>query len=80
LINLILHPYHERVLFLCPFSGGEQMQAPILNRFFKSRDKPITNYIPGSVYEFFFGSTSSGKTVNESVNATLKLYHIPVKK
>lgn len=41
------------------------MQAPILNRFFKSRDKPITNYIPGSVYEFFFGSTSSGKTVNE---------------
>jgi HK97 family phage portal protein len=65
LINLILHPYHERVLFLCPFSGGEQMQAPILNRFFKSRDKPITNYIPGSVYEFFFGSTSSGKTVNE---------------
>lgn len=41
------------------------MQIPILNRFIKSRDKPITNYIPGSVYEFFFGSTSSGKTVNE---------------
>ncbi len=41
------------------------MEIPILNRFFKSRDKPIVNYIPGSVYEFFFGITSSGKTVNE---------------
>jgi HK97 family phage portal protein len=41
------------------------MEIPILNRFFKSRDKPIVNYIPGSVYEFFFGSTSSGKLVNE---------------
>ena len=41
------------------------MQIPILNRFFKSRDKPIKNYLIGSVYEFFFGSTSSGKKVNE---------------
>ena len=41
------------------------MQIPILNRFIKSRDKPIKNYLPGSVYEFFFGITSSGKTVNE---------------
>ncbi len=41
------------------------MQIPILNRFFKSRDKPIKNYLQGSVYEFFFGSTSSGKPVNE---------------
>jgi HK97 family phage portal protein len=41
------------------------MQIPILNRFFKSRDKPIKNYLSGSVYEFFFGRTSSGKSVNE---------------
>lgn len=41
------------------------MQIPILNSFFKSRDKPIKNYLPGSLYEFFFGSTSSGKLVNE---------------
>ena len=41
------------------------MQIPILNRFFKSRDKPIKNYLPGSAYEFFFGNTSSGKPVNE---------------
>lgn len=41
------------------------MQISILNRFFKSRDKPIKNYIPGGFYEFFFGTTTSGKTVNE---------------
>lgn len=41
------------------------MQISILNRFFKSRDKPISNYLPSSVYNYFFGSTSSGKTVNE---------------
>lgn len=41
------------------------MQIPIINRFFKSRDKPISNYISSSAYNFFFGSTPSGKTVNE---------------
>jgi HK97 family phage portal protein len=44
------------------------MEIPILNRFFKSRDKPITNYLPGSFYSFFFGRTSSGKTVNEKTS------------
>ncbi|MDD3897690.1 MAG: phage portal protein [Syntrophomonadaceae bacterium] len=33
--------------------------------FYKSRDKPIKNYLPSSFYSFFFGSTASGKTVNE---------------
>ncbi|MDW7658131.1 MAG: phage portal protein [Bacillota bacterium] len=36
----------------------------IINRFFKARDKP-KNTLPGSTYSFFFGSTSSGKAVNE---------------
>jgi len=33
--------------------------------FFKSRDKP-KNYLSSSFYSFFFGSTSSGKPVNET--------------
>jgi len=37
----------------------------LFSRFFKSRDKPISNYLPSTFYSFFFGSTSSGKTVNE---------------
>lgn len=41
------------------------MQIPIINRFFKSRDKPVSNYLSSSAYSFFFGSTTSGKTVNE---------------
>jgi phage portal protein BeeE len=52
------------VLFSRPFLGGDQMQLPIFNKFFKARDKP-TNSLLGSTYSFFFGSTSSGKTVNE---------------
>jgi hypothetical protein len=36
----------------------------IINRIIKARDKP-KNTLPGSTYSFFFGSTSSGKTVNE---------------
>ncbi len=36
----------------------------IFNRIFKARDKP-KNALPGSTYSFFFGSTTSGKTVNE---------------
>ncbi|WNF39110.1 phage portal protein [Bacillaceae bacterium IKA-2] len=38
---------------------------PILSRLFRPRDKPISNYLSGSAYSFFFGSTTSGKTVNE---------------
>jgi len=44
---------------------GERMQIPILGRLFRSRDKPVSNTYFGSNYSFFFGSTSSGKTVNE---------------
>lgn len=40
------------------------MQIPIFDKFFKARDKP-TNSLMGSAYSFFFGSTNSGKTVNE---------------
>ena len=40
------------------------MQIPIFDKFFKARDKP-TNSLLGSAYSFFFGSTNSGKTVNE---------------
>lgn len=36
----------------------------ILSGLFKSRDKP-TNNLNGSSYRFFFGSTTSGKAVNE---------------
>lgn len=41
------------------------MQIPFIGSFFKSRDKPVKNYLPGSGYSFFFGGTSSGKSVNE---------------
>jgi len=47
-----------------PIIGGDRMQIPVLNRFFKARDKP-KNSLLGSAYSFFFGSTSSGKAVNE---------------
>ncbi len=36
----------------------------IFDRLFKARDKP-KNTLLGNSYSFFFGSTSSGKTVNE---------------
>ena len=37
---------------------------PIFQSVFNSRDKP-KNYLPGSAYNFFFGGTISGKSVNE---------------
>jgi HK97 family phage portal protein len=40
------------------------MQISLLNRFFKSRDKP-QNSLSGSRYSFFFGGTTAGKQVNE---------------
>ncbi|NLB87567.1 MAG: phage portal protein [Bacteroidales bacterium] len=36
----------------------------ILNRLFKPRERPQNNFL-GSAYTFFFGSTTSGKVVNE---------------
>lgn len=41
-----------------------QIQIPILSRLFKSRAEPSNSFF-GSTYSFFFGSTTSGKTVNE---------------
>ena len=41
------------------------MQIPIINRFIKARDKVVSNSLFGNAYSFFFGSTASGKTVNE---------------
>lgn len=37
----------------------------IFKSLFKVRDKPVSNSLFGSTYSFFFGSTASGKTVNE---------------
>ncbi|MDW7670551.1 MAG: phage portal protein, partial [Bacillota bacterium] len=40
------------------------MRIPFLTRLFQSRASPA-NSLWGSAYTFFFGTTSSGKTVNE---------------
>jgi hypothetical protein len=37
----------------------------IFTGLFRSRDKPVRNTILGNTYSFFFGSTTSGKMVNE---------------
>jgi HK97 family phage portal protein len=50
------------VLFSCPIVGGDHIS--IFSKLFKSRAEP-KNSLFGSTYSFFFGSTSSGKTVNE---------------
>lgn len=40
------------------------MKLPLISRFFEARAGP-KNSLPGSTYSFFFGGTTSGKTVNE---------------
>ena len=50
------------MLFSCPFLGGDYIN--IFSRLFKQGSKP-KNSLFGSTYSFFFGSTSSGKNVNE---------------
>jgi len=40
------------------------MRIPFLSKYFQPRAGP-KNGLWGSAYSFFFGSTSSGKTVNE---------------
>lgn len=50
------------MLFSCPILGGDHIN--IFSRLFKSRVEP-KNSLFGSTYSFFFGSTNSGKTVNE---------------
>lgn len=37
----------------------------LFDRIFKARDKPMKNTLFSSNYSFFFGSTTSGKVVNE---------------
>ena len=37
----------------------------LFDHLFKARDRPVKNYLPSSNYSFFFGSTTSGKAVNE---------------
>lgn len=51
------------VLFLYLFLREDVISMGILNGLFKSRDKPQNSI--GSGWSFLFGSTSSGKTVNE---------------
>ena len=38
--------------------------SSLLGRFFRTRDRPH-NSLNGGAYSFFFGSTTSGKAVNE---------------
>ncbi|CAM3309837.1 Phage portal protein [Filibacter tadaridae] len=40
------------------------MKMPLISKFFQSRAGPKNNFL-GSTYNFFFGGTTSGKTVNE---------------
>jgi len=40
------------------------LKIPILSKIFKARDKP-SDYYSGSNHTFFFGPTTSGKSVNE---------------
>ncbi|URZ02059.1 hypothetical protein CLAUR_020560 [Clostridium felsineum] len=51
------------VLFLYLFLREDVIPMGILNGLFKSRDKPQNSI--GSGWSFLFGSTTSGKTVNE---------------
>jgi HK97 family phage portal protein len=46
------------------YLAGEKSMNPFKS-IFRSRDKP-KNYLSSSFYSFFFGSTSSGKPVNET--------------
>ena len=49
--------------FSYPFLGGDHIN--IFSRLFKVKNNP-KNSLFGSSYSFFFGSTTSGKTVNET--------------
>ncbi len=50
------------MLFSCPILGGDHIN--IFSKLFKSRAEPRSSFF-GNAYSFFFGPTSSGKTVNE---------------
>ncbi len=51
------------MLFLLIY-GGVKVKLSIFSKQIKSRDKPINN-MNGSAYSILFGSTTSGKVVNE---------------
>jgi len=50
---------------IAPFIVLEVRSTNSIQRIFHSRDKP-KNYLSSNFYSFFFGSTSSGKPVNET--------------
>ncbi len=52
------------MLFSYPKIGGESLKIPFLTKYLNTRAGPI-NSLSGNNYSFFFGSTSSGKVVNE---------------
>ncbi len=52
------------MLFSCNKIGGDLLKVPFLTKYLNSRAGP-KNSLNGSGYSFFFGSTSSGKVVNE---------------
>lgn len=52
------------------------MKIPFLSRLFQTRASP-NNSFWGSAYSFFFGSSSSGKTVNERTALRTTAVYVP---
>ena len=52
------------------------MKIPFLSRLFQTRASP-NNSFWGSAYSFFFGSSSSGKTVNERTALQTTAVYVP---
>ena len=52
------------------------MKIPFLSRLFQTRGSP-NNSFWGSAYSFFFGSSSSGKTVNERTALQTTAVYVP---
>ena len=52
------------------------MKIPFLSRIFQTRASP-KNSFGGSAYSFFFGSSSSGKTVNERTALQTTAVYVP---
>ena len=52
------------------------MKIPFLSRLFQTRARP-NNSFWGSAYSFFFGSSSSGKTVNERTALQTTAVYVP---
>ena len=54
----------EGAFFMLIFRRRYSLNIPFLSKLFKSRADPQNSFL-SSTYSFFFGSTTSGKTVNE---------------